>query len=126
MWRKESKQYEQDNINNIILFTGNHIEYGKAMNEVIDNWTFTMEHNLTNSSINKKAFIGHCAACFAYGYPEYLVRYAWWQLTEQQRVLADIEAVKAYNKWEQKKRLENILQHGKDGVILMDFPMKYL
>jgi hypothetical protein len=80
MWRKETKQYELDNFSNIVAFTGNYIEYGKAMKLVTENWHYSCEHNLSNLSINRKAWLGHAACCFQHGYPEYLVRQAWWEL----------------------------------------------
>lgn len=125
MWRKETKEYELSKINEIIEFTGNHILYGNAMFEVIEKWIYTMEHNLTNSSINKKAFIGHCACCFKHGYPEYLVRQAWWQLNDNQRNLADKQAIKAFKTWIQNKKLLSIYKHGNKNAIQMEFQMKY-
>ena len=125
MWRKETKEYEETELQNIIQFTGNHHLYGAAMFEVIESWIYTMEHNLTNTSINKKAFIGHCACCFKHGYPEYLVRQGWWKLTENQRNLADKQAIKAFKIWHQKKKLLIISQLGNKDVIQMEFQMKY-
>ena len=104
MYRKESKKYEQDEIINIIEFTGNHIFYGNAMNRVINEWKYSCEQNLTNKSINKKAWIGHAACCLAINAPEYLVRRAWWQLSESQRTLANQEADKAILVWEQSQQ----------------------
>lgn len=83
----------------IINFTGNYLEYGIAMMEVIEKWPKTMEHNLTNPSINYRAFIGHCACCMKFGWPEYLVRKAWKELTKKQQDLANEQAEKAYKEW---------------------------
>jgi hypothetical protein len=123
MWRKETKQYEEQNINKVIEFTGNHNLYGAAMFRVIEQWPFACEHNLTNNSINRKAWIGQAACCIEHGWPEYLVRKAWWQLTENQRNLADKQALLAIKQWEQKQRSKSILKHGKPVAIQMDFLM---
>jgi len=120
MWRKETKQYEELQLPNIISFTGNHFLYGAAMVKAVNNWYYSCEHFLSNLSINRKAYIGHCACCIEHSYPEYLVRKAWWMLSEQQRILADNEALKAISLWEQKKKSENIFQHGRKDVTPTD------
>ena len=102
MWRTESKEYNETNLHNVIEFTGNHILYGEAMIKVVDNWKISCEHNLTDLSINRKAWIGHAACCYEKGYPEYLVREAWGHLNEQQQYLANLEAEKAIKYFENK------------------------
>lgn len=102
MWSRVSKDTEVEMIQTAIEFTGNHIEYGKAMMEVISKWPNTMEHNLTNPSTNRLAFIGHCAVSMKLGIPEYITRKAWRELTESQRNLADNEAKKALSAWREK------------------------
>lgn len=124
MWRKETKTYEQDNLASIIAFTGNHIEYGKAMITVIDNWKFSCLHNLTNKSINRKAWIGHAACCIKHRYPEYLVREAWKYLTDNQRSLANQQAELAISLWEQRTKLSNTLSIGKTDATNQEYQMK--
>lgn len=121
MWRKESKEYESINIQKVIEFTGNHLKYGEAMIRVINEWKISCENNLSNVSINRKAWIGHAACCIELGYPEYLVRQAWQELTDEQRNLANKEALKAIRIWEQRQRLNPTLQHGKIDAIQMEF-----
>lgn len=99
MWRKETKEYEERMLHEVIEFTGNHIKYGNAMLRVIKEWKISCEHNLSNQSINRKAWIGHAACCIEKSYPEYLVRTAWAMLTEQQRVDANKKADYAIQKW---------------------------
>jgi hypothetical protein len=101
MWRKESKVYDETEIKKVIEFTGDHIIYGNAMLRVINEWPVSCEHNLTNLSINRKAWIGHAACCIENGWPEYLVRYAWGFLTEDQRNKANNQARIAILKWEE-------------------------
>lgn len=124
MWRKESKSYDEENINAVIEFTGDHVLYGEAMFKVIDRWKYSCEHNLSNNSINKKAWIGQAACCIEKGWPEYLVRRAWWQLTEKQRNLADKQALKAIKEWERRQRLKNTSKHGSKDAIQMVFLMQ--
>jgi hypothetical protein len=99
MWTKLSRDEERRLLPLAIEFTGDHFAYGAAMHRVIFEWPITMEHNLTNPSINHKAFVGHCAACLDRGYPEYITRAAWKVLTDQQQGLANWQAQKAIDKW---------------------------
>lgn len=99
MWRTVSKQEESTFLDWAICFTGDHVEYGKAMGIVMYEWKETMLHNLTNNSINRRAFLGHCACCYTSGCPEYIVRQAWKMLNDEQRMSADNEAEIRINKW---------------------------
>jgi hypothetical protein len=94
MWRKVNKEQESVMLQQAIEFTGNHIEYGNAMREVSKVWVNTMLNSLSNTSINRKAFIGHCAVQFKLNIPEYITRMAWKYLSNKQRALADNEAEK--------------------------------
>jgi hypothetical protein len=89
MWLKAPKEQESEMLIKAIEFTGNHIKYGLAMLEVSKKWPKTMLNNLTNQSINRRAFIGHCAVKYKIGIPEYITRMAWKELTDKQRFLAD-------------------------------------
>ena len=99
MWEKVNIDEEKQMLERAIKFTGNHQLYGKAMREVVLEWPKTMLNSLTNVSINRRAFLGHCAVCYKINIPEYIVRAAWKRLTEKQRVLADNEAQKTINEW---------------------------
>lgn len=122
MWRKVSNEDEW--LQRAIKFTGNHKRYGSWMKKVIYKWPATMLHNLTNPSLNQRAFVGHCACCLAFGCPEYIVRMAWKELTEKQRVLADKVAQETIDEWKEKYR--NTLTSGKNGAIMKEYQMKLL
>lgn len=93
MWGKDERLQEA------IEFTGDHIKYGNAMKEVIEAWPRTMLNSLTNISINKRAFLGHCAVCYKLGICESTTRAAWKELTDQQRYDADKVAQETINNW---------------------------
>lgn len=99
MWRKLSSDEENEFIEKAILFTGNHFLYGVWMKCAISVWPQTMINSMTNVSINRRAFLGHCACSLAFNCPEYITRIAWHRLTEQQRILADKVAQGTINKW---------------------------
>jgi hypothetical protein len=94
MWKKAIKEQEQELITESYLFMRNHKLFGEAMNGVVNNWKYTCEHNLTDSSINHKAFLGQCAVCYQLGAPEYITRIAWSMLSENEKDLANKEAKK--------------------------------
>jgi len=100
MWAKAQKDAENKYLSAAIEFTSDHIKYGSAMIEVIKQWPNTMAHNLTNASINRLAFVGHCAVMYKIHVPEYITRQAWAFLTDKQRNLANNEARKAIKHWE--------------------------
>lgn len=108
MWRYLNKTEEKEMLLKAIEFTGDYKKYGKAMNEVVFLWESSMLHFLSNPSVNKKAYIGHCAVQYAINCPQYITRQAWGFLTDNQRKLADIEAWNCYLKFQQKKIKNNL------------------
>lgn len=99
MWRRLEKKEEQRLLPIAKDFTQDWVIYGNAMQKVVFEWPVTMEHNLTNPSLNHKAFVGHCAVCLTLGIPEYITRAAWKTLADNQQSLANYAADKAINKW---------------------------
>lgn len=100
MWNKTEN--EDELLTTAISFTGNYIDYGKAMQQVIIEWPRTMLNSLTNPSINKRAFLGHCAVCYKLKIPGYITRQAWKLLTDQQRFYADMIAQSTINEWNER------------------------
>lgn len=92
-----------DRLQEAIEFTGNHERYGSAMKEVVEAWPRTMLNSLTNPSINRRAFLGHCAVCYKLGIPERVTRAAWKELTDQQRYDADKVAQETIDEWVKKE-----------------------
>jgi hypothetical protein len=107
MWRKVPKEQEPMLLKLAIEFTGNHVQYAKAMYEVIKTWKYSCEHFLTNKTINRKAWLGHAACSFKHNLPEYIVREAWGKLTDEQRILANLQAEKTIIHYEQIKTKPN-------------------
>ena len=111
MWRTIKDEEEKEKLlQEAIRFTGNHQLYGEYMMKVIKEWKISCEHNLTDTSLNRQAWIGHSACCLAIGCPEDITREAWWKLTDDQRDLANKEADKAINKWEENHRRKKYAQ----------------
>lgn len=83
-----------------IEFTSNHEKYGTYMLQVITLWKYSCENALTDTRINRKAWVGHAACALAMQCPEDIVREAWGHLTDEQRILANREAQRAIDVWE--------------------------
>lgn len=72
--------------------------FERALIGVTSEWTHSCEHYLTNSAMNRIAWLGQASACYAMGVPaEYRGGYT--QLTEKQQQDADDMALKYLNKW---------------------------
>lgn len=99
MWRRPSSEEKEGFLEMAIEFTGDWVLYGAAMRDVIFAWPRTMLNSLTNPAINHRAFIGHCACCYAHNMPESITRQAWAFLTDEQRYMANREAQNAFESW---------------------------
>lgn len=115
MWSKGN----EDHLQAVIEFTGDHVKYGEAMGEVIQAWPRTMLNSLTNTSINRRAFLGHCAVCFKFGIAESITRKAWFMLTDQQRFDADKIAEIHIKNYERKN---NKVHSGMGTQMLFEWP----
>ena len=77
-------------------------EFCNIASEMIDNWKIAAENNLTNKSMNRRAWIGQAACCYNHGCPELLTRVAWKELTDEQRTDANIIADGLIRRYERK------------------------
>jgi hypothetical protein len=99
MWFPVYGESKKRLLKEAIEFTGTAKLYGEYMGKVILAWPVASEHNLTNASMNRLAWIGHAATFYAIQCPEMITREAWGHLSEQQRNEANDEAQKALNAW---------------------------
>ena len=73
----------------------------RAMSNVVNKWKKATEHNLTNKSINKIAWLGQAACCYSVKAPDYITKKAWWLLEKEVRDRADKNAkdiIESYEK----------------------------
>jgi len=94
------------------------------MLRVINEWKYSCEHNLTNPSLNRIAYIGQGACCLYAEIPSMITMNVWSSLDNMTRINADKIALITIKEWEQKKKLENIFQNGKKGIIQKEYQMK--
>ena len=86
-----------------IQFTGDAKLYGSWMMRVIEQWPISCEVNLTNDSINQRAWVGHAACCLGIGCPESITRQAWHHLSDIQQMEANAQADIAIRTWMERK-----------------------
>ena len=99
MWEKLPLDQEKVFLAKAIEFTGNAELYGSYMIKIVDQWPISCEQNLSNTSMNRLAWIGHAACCLAIGCPEYLTRKAWSFLSRKQQDDANDRAREAVDLW---------------------------
>jgi hypothetical protein len=98
MW--SAAKIDDASLARVIEFTGDAELYGSYMLRVIKEWPKSCEHNLTEKSMNRAAWLGHAAACMAIGAPEHVTRKAWGFLSQEQQDAANAKAYAAIMEWE--------------------------
>ncbi len=78
------------------------IEY---MIYVVDNWKYSMEHNLSNPAINKIAYIGQSACCNYDKIPNSITMECWSKLSKEVQERANKNAIDSINRWNENNKL---------------------
>ena len=99
MWSKVTRDQERELLPKAIEFTGDAELYGHWMLKATEAFPRSCEHHLTDTSLNKQAYIGHAACALALRLPEYIVRRAWGMLAQDQRDRANAKADTAVSVW---------------------------
>ena len=73
-------------------------EFERVLDLVISEWKHSCEHYLTNSAMNRIAWLGQAALCYKHGIPSEF-RGGYGLLTKEQQLSADKAALRALNKW---------------------------
>lgn len=72
--------------------------FEKTLQCVISEWVYSCEHYLTNSAMNRIAWLGQAAMCYATGIPA-VFRSGFFLLTENEQDAANESALSAFNQW---------------------------
>ena len=73
-------------------------EFEKIAREVISEWPMSCEHYLTNSAMNRLAWLGQASVCKAHGVPSQFAS-GWFLLNEDQQKVANEVALRVINQW---------------------------
>lgn len=71
----------------------------KYMLKVINEWKYSCEHNLTNISLNRIAYIGQAACCIYDSIPSNATKLAWGMLSDEIRCRSNSIAKEVLNTW---------------------------
>jgi hypothetical protein len=77
----------------------------KNMFYVIENWKYSCEHNLTNESLNKIAYIGQSACCIYANIPSTVTMEIWNLLEKNVQERSNNIAIEAINKWNNNNKI---------------------
>lgn len=70
-----------------------------AGKNMITDWPISTKVNLTNPSINKKAWIGQASCFYIHGSTEEETILAWWMMREEERTNANNVALNIIEEW---------------------------
>jgi ParB-like chromosome segregation protein Spo0J len=73
-------------------------KFKEALAHVISEWKYSCEHYLTNSAMNRIAWLGQAAMCYATGVPA-AFRSGFFLLSDAEQALANEAALEALNEW---------------------------
>lgn len=99
-----SGDIKKDKIIKVIEMFNNEKLTRKYMNKVIDEWKYSCEHNLTNNTINKIAYIGQSACCLYAEIPNTITMEAWSLLDLNIKNRADKIALEILEKWKKRNK----------------------
>lgn len=101
---KTKEECEQDYAN----FLSNDKLFRDALEHVIVEWKYSCEQYLTNIAMNRIAYLGQAAMCYATGIPA-CFRSGFSLLTEDQQNMANNTALEYLNKWLIKNGLKEVI-----------------
>lgn len=81
------------------LLLSDHKSLLVAMIGVVESWTVSAQHNLSNKSMNRIAWLGQAACAFNHFAPSQQTKEAWHKITPIQQKLANLVAKQALNFW---------------------------
>lgn len=86
-----------------------------AMQSIIERWPRSCEHYLSNESMNRIAWLGQAAMCYAHGVPS-VFRGGFNRLAEQEQQRANESALKYLNRW--------LVKHGEPALTMEEAQSK--
>ena len=92
-------QDKEFKLQSVVNMFNSAIDTERCMNYVVDNWKSSMEHNLTNNSMNKIAYIGQCACAYYDNIPSTATMEGWSLLSDEVTDRSNLLAQDAIDKW---------------------------
>lgn len=102
MWKAVPIETRDGYVNSAASLMINWQAFESAMMRAVNEWPYSCEANLTASSMNHQAWMGHAGCAIELGAPEDLVRQAWRTLTQDQQDKANAAADRVIEAWKQR------------------------
>lgn len=78
--------------------------FENALKRILEEWPYALEHNLTNKSMNRIAYMGQAACALEFRIPHYISCSGYNLLTPDEQAAADAMAQKYIDIWEAKHK----------------------
>jgi hypothetical protein len=78
-------------------------EFEAGARKMIGEWRFSSEENLSDTSRNRRAWVGQATCSHAHGAAEIETKLAWWQTVKETQDSANETARKVIDSWEKKQ-----------------------
>lgn len=99
-----SGEQKKEMIKNVLTMFNSQSLTRKFMMKVVKEWKYSCEHNLTNESLNKIAYIGQSACCLYARIPNTITMEAWSLLTDEVKKRSDKIALETISYWEEQNK----------------------
>lgn len=87
-------------------------EFNTVLRKIIKDWKYSCEHNLTNESLNKIAWLGQAACAYKYKISNDISREGYNLLNKEEKLEADKIAEKVLKRWESEYLLNETYKNG--------------
>ena len=91
----------EDHIQSCLSLLGVYNDCRAAMMRVVSEWPIATSHQLSDSSKNRRPWLGRASCCITSSVREDAVKQAWWILSEEKRCAANRAADEVIAIWEQ-------------------------
>lgn len=102
MWKPSDPALREKYIADAAALMINVEDFFAAMMQAVIDWPMSCEANLTASTMNHQAWIGHAGCAIAVDSPEDMTRLAWRTLNKEQQDAANAAADRAIAAWREK------------------------
>ena len=109
-WKSIDSRKKDERIEAVVRFFTDEdgLAFDITCNNLIYDWVNSCEHNLTNTELNRIAWLGQASAAKALGVDCYITREAWSHLSKEVQQEANKIAVKYLKEWEMLNVIEKI------------------
>lgn len=100
MWRIVRGEERKDYIAASAKLMRDPARFKAAMQEAIETWVNSCQHNLTAEAVNRIAWLGHAGCCVGVQSPEDCTRAGWHTLTRPEQDEANRVAAEVLTEWD--------------------------